>query len=173
MDVPALAALVRDVPDFPEPGILFKDITPVLAKAEAFALVVDELCARIEPSGASVVAGIEARGFVFAAPVAAELGLGFVPVRKRGKLPWRTVAEEYALEYGSATVEIHEDAIDVGAKVAIVDDVLATGGTAAATCALVERLGGEVAAVTVLIELLALGGRARLAGRTVDAILTY
>jgi adenine phosphoribosyltransferase len=159
----ALQRLVADVPDFPEPGVVFKDITPVLADPEAFGLVVEALAdAGRDAAGRSVVdhvAGVEARGFILAAPVALALGAGLVPVRKAGKLPRATYAESYALEYGDAVVEIHQDALDPGDRVLLVDDVLATGGTVAATRRLVERSGAVAHAVAVLMDLSFLPGR--------------
>lgn len=155
-----ILARLRDVPDFPEPGILFKDITPLLADPVAFRAAIDGLA---EPyAGIDVVVGIEARGFILGAPVALELGAAFVPLRKRGKLPWRTVTASYQLEYGSAEIELHADAVVAGQRVLIVDDVLATGGTAAAAAGLVTSLGGTVAGIAVLIELAFLSGRDRL-----------
>ncbi len=165
----ALAGLIRDVPDYPEPGVVFKDITPLLADATAFGTAVAALAAGHE--GVDKVAGIEARGFILAAPVACRLGVGFVPVRKHGKLPGPTHAQSYELEYGTATVEVHVDAFAPGDRVLLVDDVLATGGTAAATAELIRRCGAEVTALSVLIELGFLGGRANLPGLTVRAVL--
>jgi adenine phosphoribosyltransferase len=157
---------LRDVPDFPKPGILFKDITPILADPECFSAVVQAMAApqAAGASGASVdvVVGIEARGFILGAPVALALGAAFVPMRKSGKLPWRTVAATYDLEYGTAEVELHEDAVITGQRVLIVDDVLATGGTAEAAVSLVEGMGGQVVALAVLVELGFLDGRSRL-----------
>ncbi len=152
--------LVRDVPDYPQPGVIFKDITPLLADAAGFAATVAALAAGHERI--DKVAGIEARGFILAAPVALSLGVGFVPVRKLGKLPGPTIAETYGLEYGTATVEVHADAFGPGDRVLMIDDVLATGGTAAATAHLIRRSGAEVVSLGVLIELGFLGGRARL-----------
>ena len=171
-----LSPLIRDVPDFPEPGIVFKDIAPLLADHEALSLVVDALAdagrnSAGEPTVDKVV-GIESRGFILAAPVALQLGTGFVPVRKKGKLPGPTYSQSYALEYGEATLEVHEDAFIAGQRVLVVDDVLATGGTAGAAIELVERAGGTVAGFTVLMELGFLDGRERLAPRTVHALLT-
>lgn len=163
---------LRDVPDFPEPGILFKDITPVLGSATAFASAVSDLSALVEPLGPSAVVGVEARGFILGAPVARQLGTGFVPVRKPGKLPGPTRAESYDLEYGTDSVEAHLDAITEGQGVVIVDDVLATGGTAEATCRLVEGLGGVVLGVVVLIELGFLDGARRLGRHRVHSALT-
>jgi adenine phosphoribosyltransferase len=164
-----LLARIRDVPDYPQPGIVFKDITPLLADGAAFATVVAQLAVGHE--GVDKVAGIEARGFILAAPVACSLGAGFVPVRKHGKLPFETYAQSYALEYGSATIEIHTDAFAPGDRVLIVDDVLATGGTAAATAALVRRSGATVVGINVLLELGFLAGRERLAGLQVRSLL--
>jgi adenine phosphoribosyltransferase len=158
-----LLARVRDVPDWPKPGILFKDITPLLADHATFAAAVEALTAPHRGTGVEAVAGIEARGFVLGAPVALALGAGFVPVRKKGKLPGATVEASYDLEYGSATLQVTSDAFLEGARVLVVDDVLATGGTAAATVELVRRCGGEVVGVSVLMELAALDGRAALA----------
>ncbi len=168
-----LRSLIRDVPDFPEPGILFKDITPLLADAEAFALVVDRLAEHFVGQHIDKVVGVEARGFVLAAPVAHRLGAGLVPVRKPGKLPWETHAATYELEYGSDRLEVHQDAVAPGERVVVIDDVLATGGTAAATAQLIETLGGEVVGLGFLIELAFLGGAARLEGRDLVALLTY
>ena len=174
-DAPAVRDLVashlRDIPDFPQPGVVFKDVTPLLADGPALALVVRELAER-HRGAVDVVVGVEARGFIVGAPVAYQLGLGFVPVRKAGKLPGETLAEDYALEYGTASIEVHADALAPGARVLVVDDVLATGGTAAATCDLVERAGGRVVAFQALVELGFLSGRDRLAGRPVDVVLT-
>jgi adenine phosphoribosyltransferase len=161
---------IRDVPDYPQPGIVFKDITPLLGDGPAFAAVVDELAAGHGPIDR--VAGIEARGFILAAPVATRLGSGFVPVRKAGKLPAATYRQDYQLEYGTATIEVHTDAFAPGDRVLIVDDVLATGGTALATAELVRRAGAEVVGVTVLLELSFLGGRSKLAGLDFGALLT-
>jgi adenine phosphoribosyltransferase len=164
-----LRRLIRDVPDYPQPGVMFKDITPLLADPQGFAAAVHALAAghdRIDK-----VVGIEARGFILAAPVARELEVGFVPVRKAGKLPGPTLAETYELEYGSATVEVHADALTPGERVLMIDDVLATGGTGAATAALIRRSGAEVVSLAVLIELGFLGGRARLPGLEIRALL--
>lgn len=170
----SILALIRDVPDYPQPGIMFKDITPLLADPVAFAGVIDGFAAphRSGSGEVDVVVGIEARGFILAAPVALALGAGFVPVRKRGKLPHTTVGKAYQLEYGVAEIELHADAIRPGQRVLVVDDVLATGGTAAATCELVEQVGGVVAGLSVLLELGFLGGRDRLPGRAVRALAT-
>ena len=157
--VERLMARIRDVPDFPKPGIVFKDISPLLADHTTFTEVVDALAAPFADAGVDTVAGIEARGFVLGAPVALELGAGFVPVRKAGKLPRATHTVAYDLEYGDATLEIHQDAVAPGERVLLVDDVLATGGTLAATRQLVEACGGEVVAVAMLMELSFLPGR--------------
>jgi adenine phosphoribosyltransferase len=164
-----IEAWIRDVPDYPQPGIVFKDITPLLADGPAFASVVTAMAAGNE--GVTRVAGIEARGFILAAPVAYVLGAGFVPVRKQGKLPAATYAESYELEYGQATLEVHADAFDASDRVLIVDDVLATGGTAAATAELIRRTGATVAGIVVLLELGFLSGRAKLPGLDVRSLL--
>ncbi|MEX2658936.1 MAG: adenine phosphoribosyltransferase [Acidimicrobiales bacterium] len=170
--VDRLTRLVRDVPDFPLPGIAFRDITPLLADADALADTVRGLAEPWAGTGITGVVGIEARGFIVAAPVALHLRTGFAPVRKAGKLPWKVARETYELEYGTDTLEIHADALASGDRVLVVDDVLATGGTAAATIRLVEGLGAEVVGVAVIIELAALGGRDRLQGRDVRALVT-
>jgi len=154
--------LVRDVPDYPSPGILFKDITPLLADPSAFAAIVDALVEQHAAGAIDKVVGIEARGFILAAPVAYHLGAGFVPMRKKGKLPYATFESSYALEYGSATIEVHQDAFAAGERVLVVDDVLATGGTAAAALDLVRQCGASVAGFSFLIELAALSGRSKL-----------
>jgi adenine phosphoribosyltransferase len=168
---------IRDLPDHPKSGVTFRDITPLLGHPEALGLAIDQLAApfRDEPVGTPItkVVAVEARGFLFGAPVATALGVGFVPVRKPGKLPWATHSESYELEYGTDSLEIHQDAITSGERVLIVDDVLATGGTALATAALVERLGGEVAGFAFLIDLVFLAGRARLRDHRVHAVLEY
>ena len=168
-----LRALIRDIPDFPEPGVTFKDITPVLRDPTAFAVAVDGLAAAFLASGIDHVLGIEARGFIFAAPVAYRLGAGFIPVRKAGKLPWEIEREEYALEYGTDALEIHRDAIGAGDRILVVDDVLATGGTASATARLAERLGGVVVGFGFLVELGFLSGRQRLDGYATASLLVY
>ena len=168
-----LAGYVRDIPDFPTPGVGFKDITPLLADHAAFASTIDRLTEAFRGQPIHRVLGIEARGFIVAAPVAYRFGAGFTPVRKAGKLPWNVEAEEYSLEYGNDLLEIHTDAVAPGERVLIIDDVLATGGTAAATARLVERLGAEVAGFGFIIELAFLGGREKLAGRDVVSLITY
>ena len=170
-EIEALRALMRDIPDFPQPGILFRDITPLLADGSAFRAAVRALAAPYR--GISTVVAIESRGFILGAPVAYELGVGLVPIRKVGRLPYATESEEYALEYGSNTVEIHQDAIRPGDRVLIVDDLLATGGTVRAAVNLVERLGGEVAGITVLAELAFLNGRGQLAGYDIRSLIVY
>lgn len=166
-----LRALVRDVPDFPRSGILFRDITPLLADAAAFRAAVDAVAAA--HPGVECVVAIESRGFILGAPVAYALGVGLVPVRKQGRLPGPTLRESYALEYGANTVEIHEDALQPGERVLIVDDLLATGGTVRAAATLVERLGARVAGVAVLAELTALGGRTVLGDYAVTSLIAY
>ncbi|ACQ80253.1 adenine phosphoribosyltransferase [Beutenbergia cavernae DSM 12333] len=163
---------IRAVPDFPSPGIVFRDITPLLSDGPLLRTLVDALAATYSGT-VDVVAGIESRGFLLAAPLATALGLGLVPIRKAGKLPPPVIAQPYELEYGSAVLELREGALAPGARVLLVDDVLATGGTVGAAADLVERAGGMVSAVCVLIELLDLGGRAALAGRRVDAVVAY
>ena len=169
----ALKARIRHVPDFPKAGILFYDVTTLLRDAEGFRLAIDALSEPYGNAGISLVVGIESRGFILGAAVADRIRAGFVPVRKVGKLPHTTIRVTYDLEYGSDSLEMHDDAIDKGQKVLIVDDLLATGGTARATVDLVRQLGGDVHGVAVLIELLALNGRERLAGENVRAVLQY
>jgi adenine phosphoribosyltransferase len=169
-----MRAAVRDVPDFPQPGIIFKDITPVLADPALFRLTIDALAEGLEEAGITKVMGFDARGFIFAGAVADRLGLGFIPVRKKGKLPWETVQVAYALEYGENVMEMHRDAVAPGERVWLIDDVLATGGTAAAAAGLVEQLGGVVAGMTFLIELGFLEGRTKLpVGVEVRGVLCY
>ncbi|MFL6055915.1 MAG: adenine phosphoribosyltransferase [Actinoallomurus sp.] len=162
---------IREVPDYPKPGVVFKDISPLLADHTAFAAVVDAIVAYYGRGTIDKVVGIEARGFILAAPVAYHFGAGFVPVRKKGKLPAATYTESYDLEYGSETIEVHQDALAPGEQVLIVDDVLATGGTAAAAAKLVRRSGAEVAGLSVLIELGFLNGRDRLSDLDVHALI--
>ena len=165
--------LIRDVPDFPQPGILFKDITPLLADDEAFSSVIDLIVVHYGRGAVDKVVGIEARGFILASPVAYHFGAGFVPVRKAGKLPWDAEREEYQLEYGTAVLEIHRDSIRPGERVLIVDDVLATGGTAKATAHLVERLGGKIVGIACLIELGFLNGRDTVADYDFFSLVSY
>ncbi len=167
-----LAAHVREIPGFPRPGVVFKDISPLLGDPSSFRDAVDALVGIHVGDGITKVLGVEARGFILAAPVAYGLGAGFVPVRKAGKLPWRVEAAEYALEYGTDVLEIHRDAVTPGERVLVVDDVLATGGTAAATVRLAEALGAEVVACAFLLELAFLDGRLALPGRRVTSLLS-
>jgi adenine phosphoribosyltransferase len=172
---PRIAELIRDVPDFPQPGVGFKDISPLLQSPTGFAAAIEAMVAA-SPEGVDVVLGMEARGFIFGAPMALALGAGFVPVRKPGKLPCATLSQSYDLEYGSNTLAVHADAVSPGARVLVVDDVLATGGTALATARLVEQLGAELVGTTVLMELAFLYGRELLAAAgitQVQTILTY
>ena len=172
-DVSTLPNYIRDVPDFPQPGVLFKDITTLLREPVAFRGVVDFFAKHYHDYALDVVAGIESRGFIFGAPLAYVLGVAFVPIRKFGKLPAERVEEAYELEYGTATIEIHRDAITPGARVLIVDDLLATGGTMRASCNLVERLGGEVVGLAFLAELTFLNGRQRLGEYDITTLITY
>ncbi|HLT70750.1 MAG TPA: adenine phosphoribosyltransferase [Acidimicrobiales bacterium] len=167
-----LAGLLRDIPDFPQPGVVFKDLTPLLGDGEAFRFTVDALADHAAGLGVDKVVGVEARGFVFAAGVAYRLGAGLVPVRKPGKLPGPTITETYALEYGTDALDVHDDAIAEGEAVYVVDDVLATGGTAAATCRLAERLGGRVVGLGFVVELGFLDGRSRLTDREILSLVT-
>jgi adenine phosphoribosyltransferase len=173
VEIEQIEALIRDVPDFPEPGIVFKDITPVLADPIAFSTIIDLIVVHFGRGNVDKVVGIEARGFILASPVAYHFGAGFVPVRKKDKLPWETESAEYDLEYGSATLEIHKDGIDPGERVLIVDDVLATGGTARATAELVERIGGKVVGIACLLELSFLNGRSKLEGHDLFTLISY
>ena len=168
-----LTAKIRDVPDFPKPGIVFKDIMPLLADAEALRETVEQLAVWAEPKRPDVVLGAEARGYITGGALALRLGCGFVAARKPGKLPWRTVAAKYALEYGFDSLELHADAIVRGQRVLIHDDVLATGGTAKAAVDLVEQLGGEVVGLPFIVELEFLSGREKLAGYDVHSLITY
>ncbi len=168
-----LRAAIRDIVDFPQPGIVFKDITPILADGALFHEAVSRLCETTGGARIDKVVGIDARGFIFAAAVADRLGVGFVPVRKQGKLPWKTRQAAYSLEYGESIVEIHEDAVKPGESVLLVDDLLATGGTAAAAVQLLNDLGAHLIGISFLIELAFLKGRAKLAPYPVHAILTY
>lgn len=172
-DVSWLKTRIRDVPDFPLPGIVFKDITPLLADEVAYSTVIDLIVVHFGRGNVDKVCGIEARGFIVAAPVAYHFGAGFVPIRKKGKLPWKSEAATYTLEYGEETLEIHQDAVAPGERVLIVDDVLATGGTAAAAADLVQRLGGKIQGIACVIELEFLGGRSRLGGYDFYALIRY
>lgn len=173
VDASWLKQHIRDIPGFPSPGIIFKDITPLLADVEAFRATVDALAEAYAEREVDRVIGIEARGFILGAPVAYRLGAAFIPVRKPGKLPHEVEGLEYELEYGTDTLEVHRDALGAGHRAVIIDDVLATGGTAAAAAALVEKLGGEVVGLGFLMELTFLGGRDRLPGRDITSLLTY
>lgn len=172
-DAEFLKSKIRHVPDFPKPGILFYDITTLLRDPDGFRTVIDQLAAPFAASGIDVVVGIESRGFILGGPVADRLGAGFCPIRKPGKLPAKTRRESFSLEYGTDAIEIHEDAISPGQTALIVDDVLATGGTAAAAASLVKGLGGRLHALTFLIELDFLKGRERLPGERVESLLHY
>ncbi|MBI3268215.1 MAG: adenine phosphoribosyltransferase [Planctomycetes bacterium] len=172
-DVLDLTKVIRDVPDFPKKGILFKDITPILASPAAFGEVIRTVAGWAKELGAEAVAGIESRGFIVGAPVAAQLGLPFVPARKKGKLPYKTRSVAYALEYGQDAIEMHEDAFAKGRRVAVVDDLLATGGTMSACCRLVEDLGAQVAGCLFIVELGFLKGREKLAKHPVRAMVNY
>ena len=168
-----LKALIRDVPDFPQPGVLFRDITPLLHDTTAYRYVIDELTERIDALSPDIIVGIESRGFLFGAPVAYKLGLPFVPVRKAGKLPSERMSVEFALEYGESQLDIHTDALERDQRVVIVDDLLATAGTADAACKLVELLGGYVSALAFVVELTFLNGRDRLRGRDIISLVNY
>ena len=173
MTTDQLKALVRDVPDFPEPGIVFKDLMPLIGDADAFHATIEQLAEWARARNPDVILGAEARGFIFGGALAYELGCGFVPARKPGKLPWETVRATYDLEYGSDSLEVHSDAFGNGARVIVLDDVLATGGTARAKVDLVERMGGIVVGALFVIELTFLDGREKLAGTDVHALLAY
>lgn len=172
-DTQRLQLAIRDVPDFPKPGILFKDITPILGDPALLRLAVDGYAAAARAAGAEKIAGIDARGFIFGAAAACQLGLGFVPVRKKGKLPYQCESAAYSLEYGEAVVEMHIDAVKPGERVVLMDDLLATGGTAGAAVSLIERVGGRVVLAVFLIELGFLNGRKALGSTPIEAILTY
>jgi adenine phosphoribosyltransferase len=168
-----IEAAIRNIPDFPKPGIQFKDITPVLANPRLFAGAIDLLAEKFQPGSVDMVVGIDARGFIFAAAAAMKLRAGFVPVRKKGKLPYQTHEQDYALEYGSATIAMHVDALKPGARVLLIDDLLATGGTAAAAAALVNKFGAQILEAAFLIELKFLNGREKLKGYPVRSIIVY
>ena len=173
MNCDALKKAIREVPGFPKPGILFYDITPILANARLFQQAITVLAERHMKQKPKAVAAIDARGFIFGAAVAQKLGVGFIPIRKKGKLPFSTLDESYDLEYGSATISVHVDALKKGDTILIVDDLLATGGTAAASVRLIERLGGKIAEIAFLVELAGLQGRAKLAGHPVFSAIVY
>ena len=164
---------IRDIPDFPKPGVVFKDITPLLADVAAFRAVVDAIAGHFDAVPVDKVLAVEARGFIIGAPIAYRFGAGFVPCRKAGKLPWQVEQEEYVLEYGTDLLEVHQDAVEPGERVLVVDDVLATGGTAAAAVRLVERLGGQVVGLGFVLELSFLNGRSKIAGQDIVSLLTY
>ena len=168
-----LERYIRSIPDWPKKGILFRDITPLLADPKAFAAAIDALCAGFTEADIEYVAAVEARGFIFGAAVARKLGVGFVPIRKKGKLPFKTKSVSYDLEYGTDTLEVHNDAIDKGSKVLMVDDLLATGGTMAAACKLIEKIGGQIVAISFLIELGELAGRDKLSRYNVKTVISY
>ena len=172
-DIQRLRLAIRDVPDFPKEGIVFKDITPILSDGTLFRLAVDGFIGAARAAGAEKIAGIDARGFLFGAAAAYELGLGFVPVRKKGKLPWQCESAAYALEYGEAVVEMHIDAVKPGERIVLMDDLLATGGTAGAAVNLIERIGGRVVAAVFLVELGFLNGRKALGTTPIEALLKY
>ena len=168
-----LRQFIRDIPDWPKEGILFRDITPLLANPEAFAAAIDALSSAFAEAGIEYVAAVEARGFIFGSAVAEKLRAGFVPIRKKGKLPAQTESITYDLEYGTDTLEIHRDAVESGAKVLMVDDLLATGGTMAAACKLIEKIGGQVAGIVFLIELAALRGAEKISDYEVTSIISF
>lgn len=168
-----LKSKIRDVPDFPKPGILFKDLTPLLSDVKAFQKIVDTFARRYAEKGIDTIIGIESRGFIFGAPLAYRLDAGFVPVRKKGKLPYKTTSITYELEYGTDTLEIHEDAVHKGSRVLVVDDLLATGGTCGATCQLVEKSGGKVIECAFVVELGFLNGREKLKGQEIFSLIQY
>jgi adenine phosphoribosyltransferase len=169
----ALRKAIRDIPDFPKPGIIFRDISPILSNPDLFRQVVDALAAEAEKSNPTKIVGIDARGFLFGAAVAYKLHLGFIPVRKKGKLPYRTIGYSYVLEYGRADMEMHIDAVEKGEKVVLVDDLLATGGTAAAAVHLIRQLGATVESALFFIELVDLGGRKQLSGVPVQTLIQF
>jgi len=168
-----LESYIRDIPDWPKQGILFRDITPLLADSNAFAAAINALTADFTDAGIEYVAAVEARGFIFGSAVAEKLDAGFVPIRKKGKLPFKIESFTYDLEYGTDTLQVHIDAVKEGAKVLMVDDLLATGGTMAAACKLIEKIGGQVAGITFLIELTELAGRGKLAEYQIKTVISY
>ena len=173
MPISSLKEAIRDVPDFPSKGIIFKDITPVLSSPELFKSAIQQMVARLDKFRVDKIVGVDARGFIFGAAMAYEMGVGFVPARKAGKLPWDCVSESYDLEYGSATLELHEDAVSADDEVVIVDDLLATGGTAKAVAKLVEKIGARVQHISFFVELEFLPGRETLEGYSVDSLLQF
>jgi adenine phosphoribosyltransferase len=168
-----LESYIRSIPDWPKKGILFRDITPLLADPKAFAAAIDALCNDFTGADIKYVAAVEARGFIFGAAAARKLGVGFVPIRKKGKLPFKTESITYNLEYGTDTLQVHCDAVSKGAKVLMVDDLLATGGTMAAACKLIEKIGGQIVGISFLIELTELAGRDKLTGYTLKTVISY
>jgi len=168
-----LQRYIRSIPDWPKKGILFRDITPLLAEPKAFTTAINALCAGFTNTGVEYVAAVEARGFIFGAAAAEKLGAGFIPIRKKGKLPFKTESITYDLEYGTDTLEVHSDAISQGAKVLMLDDLLATGGTMAAACKLIEKIGGKIVGITFLIELGDLAGREKLQGYNIRTVISY
>lgn len=168
-----LKPFIRDIPDFPKKGILFKDITPLLRDPGALNAVIDRMVAYGRERGAQLVAAVESRGFIIGGAVAARLGVGFAPIRKKGKLPWKTVGQSYDLEYGTDNVEMHQDAVGRGQKVLLIDDLLATGGTSEAAARLIEKIGGRVAGLAFIVDLAFLKGRARLKGHDILALIAY
>ena len=168
-----LKEYIREIPDWPKKGILFRDITPLLAEPKALTAAVDALCAGFTDSGIEYVAAVEARGFIFGSAVAERLGAGFIPIRKKGKLPWKTESISYDLEYGTDTLEVHRDALSGRARVLMIDDLLATGGTMSAACRLIEKIGGDVIGIAFLLELAGLGGREKLADYKIKSIISY
>ena len=168
-----LKEYIREIPDWPKKGILFRDITTLLSDQRAFTAALDALCSDFLDVGVEYVAAVEARGFIFGAAVAAKLGAGFIPIRKKGKLPWKTESISYDLEYGTDTLEVHRDALSGRARVLMVDDLLATGGTMSAACRLIEKIGGDVIGIAFLLELAGLGGREKLADYKIKSIISY
>jgi len=168
-----LSRYIRSIPDWPKRGILFRDITPLLADPEAFAAAVEALCADFKDAGVQYVAAVEARGFIFGAAAAKNLGAGFVPIRKKGKLPFKTESITYELEYGTDTLEVHSDAVSKGANVLMVDDLLATGGTMAAACQLIEKIGGQIVGIAFLVELRELAGRQKVSRYRINTLISY
>ena len=168
-----LEEYIRSIPDWPKKGILFRDITPLLARPDAFRAAIDVLSADFLDTGIEYVAAVEARGFIFGAAVAEKLGAGFVPIRKKGKLPFKTESVTYDLEYGTDTLQVHSDAVETGAPVLMVDDLLATGGTMAAACRLIEKIGGKIAGIAFLIELTELAGRRKLTQYKIQTVISY